>query len=162
MQSAYAERPGDYAELESVLERAQIDAIYVATPNALHHQFVQRAAARGVHVLCEKPLALSAAECRELADTCAEHDVKLMVAYRLHFEAATLEAIEIARSGQLGALRLFSSFVSQVVRPDDVRHDPRLGGGATYDLGVYAVNAARNLFGAEPTRVVADNCAKRA
>jgi len=150
----------DYAELESILERAHIDAVYVATPNALHHQFVLRAAERGVHVLCEKPLALSAAECRELADTCNEHDVKLMVAYRLHFEAATLQAIEVARSGQLGALRLFSSFVSQVVRPDDVRRDARLGGGATYDLGVYCVNAARNLFGAEPTRVVAASVAR--
>jgi predicted dehydrogenase len=149
------ELTGDYAEFERVLDAGRIDAVYVATPNALHKEFILRAAACGVHVLSEKPLAPSAADCREVAAACADHDVKFMVAYRLHFEAATLQAIEIARSGQLGALRLFSSFVSQVVRPDDVRRDQALGGGAVYDLGVYCVNAARNLFGAEPTRVVA-------
>ncbi|HTQ03758.1 MAG TPA: Gfo/Idh/MocA family oxidoreductase [Polyangiaceae bacterium] len=145
---------GDYADFETVLEEGRVDAVYVATPNALHKEFVLRAAACGVHVLCEKPLAPTAADCRAMADACAERDVKLMVAYRLHFEAATLEALEIARSGQLGALRLFSSFFTQVVRPDDIRHDPELGGGAMADLGVYCVNAARSLFGAEPLRVV--------
>lgn len=144
----------DYADFETVLADGRIDAVYIATPNALHKDFALRAAARGVHVLCEKPLAPSAADCRELADACSEHDVKLMVAYRLHFEGATLEAIEIARSGQLGALRLFSSFFTQVVRPDDIRRDPRLAGGALYDLGIYCINAARSLFGSEPVRVV--------
>jgi len=78
-----------------------------------------------------------------------------MVAYRQHFDACTLEAFEIAHSGTLGALRLFSSFFSHVVRPDDIRRDASLGGGATYDLGVDCVNAARHLFGAEPTAVLA-------
>ncbi len=143
----------DYPDFETVLEEGRIDAVYIATPNSRHKEFALRAAAFGVHVLAEKPLALTAADCRELGDACAEHDVKLMVAYRLHFEAATLEALEIARSGQLGALRLFSSFFTQVVRPDDIRRDPELGGGAAYDLGVYCVNAARSLFGTEPVRV---------
>jgi predicted dehydrogenase len=144
----------DYADFERVLAQGRIDAVYVATPNALHKEFVLRAAACGVHVLCEKPLAPTAADCREMADACSERDVKLMVAYRLHFEAATLEALEIARSGQLGALRLFSSFFTHLVGPDDIRRDPGLGGGAAYDLGVYCVNAARSLFAAEPLRVV--------
>lgn len=144
-----------YEDFEAVLADGAIDAVYVATPPALHEEFTLRAAARGVHVLCEKPLAVSAAECRRMADACAENDVSLMVAYRLHFDAATLEALEIARSGQLGALRMFSSFVSRVVDPDDSRRDPALGGGVTFDLGVYCVNAARHVFDLEPTRVVA-------
>ena len=149
------EATGDYDELETVLAQAEVDAVYVTTPNALHKEFALRAAARGVHVLCEKPLALTAADCVELDEACAEHGVKLMVAYRQHFDACTLEAFELARSGALGALRLFSSFLTHVVRPDDVRRDASLGGGATYDLGVYCVNAARHLFGAEPTAVLA-------
>jgi len=149
------ELTGDYDDFEAVLAQAEIDAVYITTPNALHKEFALRAAARGVHVLCEKPLALSAADCVELADACADQGVKLMVAYRQHFDACTLEAFEIARSGTLGALRLFSSFFTHVVRPDDVRCDPALGGGATYDLGVYCVNAARHLFGAEPLAVQA-------
>jgi len=150
----------DYPDFETVLEEGRIDAVYVATPNARHKEFVLRAAACGVHVLCEKPLAPTADDCREMADACSAHEVKLMVAYRLHFEAATLEALEVARSGQLGALRLFSSFFTHVVGPDDIRRDPALGGGAAYDLGVYCVNAARSLFGTEPLRVVSASVAR--
>ncbi|HEV8547523.1 MAG TPA: Gfo/Idh/MocA family oxidoreductase [Polyangiaceae bacterium] len=149
------ELTGDYDDFATVLDKGAIDAVYIATPNAIHKELALEAAARGVHVLCEKPLAMRAAECRELAATCKSAGVKLMVAYRLHFDAATLHAVEVARSGELGALRLFSSFFSHVVRPDDVRREPSLGGGATYDLGVYCVNAARHLFGAEPSSVYA-------
>ncbi len=150
------ELDGDYEELESILERGGIEAVYVATPNSLHREFAERAAAAGVHVLCEKPLAPTAEDCRAMADACEANDVKLMVAYRLHFEEATLSALELVRSGALGAPRLFSSFFTHVVRPGDVRLDPELAGGASYDLGVYCINAARNLFEAEPIRVMAD------
>ena len=149
------ELDGDYADFESILERGRIDAVYVATPNSHHKEFTLRAAAAGVHVLCEKPLAPTADDCREMIEACSANDVKLMVAYRLHFEEATLEAIEIARSGKLGELKLFSSFFSHVVRPGDIRREPEVAGGATYDLGVYCINAARNLFDAEPILVLA-------
>jgi predicted dehydrogenase len=150
------EANGDYDAFEQVLERAAVDAVYVATPNALHKEFALRAIARGVHVLCEKPLAPSVADCQEMHEASATARVKLMVAYRLHFEEATLAALDVVRSGKLGQVRLFSSFFSQVVRPGDIRQDPKLGGGAVYDLGVYCINAARNLFDAEPTTVVAE------
>jgi predicted dehydrogenase len=146
---------GDYDAFESVLERGKIDAVYVATPNSLHKEFTLRAAAKGVHVLCEKPLAPSVADCEEMDRACRSKNVKLMVAYRLHFEAANLKAMEIARSGKLGELRLFSSFFSHVVRAGDIRQKPDVAGGAAYDLGVYCINAARNLFGAEPISVFA-------
>ncbi len=150
------EHDGDYDELEAVLERGRIDAVYIATPNSTHRDFALRAAAKGVHVLCEKPLAPTAADCMSIIDACKKADVLLMAAYRLHFEEATLEAIDVARSGKLGKLRLFSSFFSHVVRPGDIRKEPEVAGGAVLDLGVYCINAARNLFEAEPTLVTAD------
>lgn len=150
------EAEGDYADFESVLERARADAVYVATPNALHKEFALRAAATGRHVLCEKPLAPTEADCLEMDAACRRAGVKLMVAYRLHFEEATLAALETVRAGKLGELRLFSSFFSHVVRPGDIRQDPALAGGAAYDMGVYCINAARNLFEAEPISVMAD------
>jgi predicted dehydrogenase len=150
------EADGDYDEFERVLEGAGVDAVYVATPNSLHKEFTLRAAARGVHVLCEKPLAPTVADCNEMHEAAANARLKLMVGYRLHFEEATLAALELVRSGKLGELRLFSSFFTHVVRPGDIRQDASLGGGAAYDLGVYCINAARNLFDAEPTLVTAD------
>jgi predicted dehydrogenase len=90
-----------------------------------------------------------------MAKECADRGVKLMVAYRLHFEEGNLKALDLARSGILGELTLFSSFFTHVVREGDIRRDPEVGGGATYDLGVYCINAARNLFDAEPVCVTA-------
>jgi len=146
----------DYSELESLIELANIDAVYIATPNSLHKELAVRAAATGAHVLCEKPLAPSSQDCRAIMHACAEAGVRLMVAYRLHFERATLQALELARSGKLGEPRLFSSCFSHVVREGDIRRDAALAGGATLDLGVYCINAARNLFNAEPELVLAD------
>lgn len=149
------ELDGDYSELESIIEQGRIDAVYVATPNTHHKDLAMRAAAAGAHVLCEKPLAPSAADCQAIIDACAANGVWLMVAYRLHFEQASLKALEIARSGKLGEPRLFSSFFSHVVREADIRRDASLAGGATLDLGVYCINAARHLFDAEPELVLA-------
>ena len=146
----------DYDGLESVIDRGKIDAVYIATPNSTHRDLASRAAAKGVHVLCEKPLAPTADDCMSIIDACEKAGVKLMVAYRLHFEEATLAALDVARSGKLGKPQLFSSFFSHVVRPGDIRRDPEVAGGAVLDLGVYCINAARNLFEAEPTLVTAD------
>lgn len=146
---------GDYPELERVLEAGEIDAVYIATPNALHVDAALRAARQRVHVLCEKPLATSVADAEAIARACEQSDVQLMVAYRLHFEEANLRALEIVRSGQLGEPRIFDSVFTHVVRPGDIRQRAELGGGATFDLGVYCINAARTLFGAEPVLVYA-------
>ncbi|MES1183645.1 MAG: Gfo/Idh/MocA family oxidoreductase [Myxococcales bacterium] len=144
------ELSGDYDDLERVLERGAVDALYVATPNALHEQCAVRAAAVGVHVLCEKPLATTVADAEQVAQACAAAGVKLMVAYRLHFEEANLKAIELVKSGKIGDPRVFDSVFSHVVRPGDIRTRADVGGGAMFDLGVYCVNAARNLFREEP------------
>src|SRR5262249_31013324 len=140
---------GDYGDLEQVLREGAIDAVYIATPNTLHATFAKRAAALGVNVLCEKPLATSVAECESIATACAQAHVKLMVGYRLHFEATTLKALELVRLGKIGEPRVFSSICGHVVRPGGIRDRADLGGGALLDLGVYCVNAARSLFGSE-------------
>jgi predicted dehydrogenase len=147
------ELEGDYSELESIIERGRIDAVYIATPNSLHEDLAIRAAGCGAHVLCEKPLAPTARACESIKDACANNGVWLMVAYRLHFEEASLKALEIARSGQLGDAKLFSAFFTHVVRDDDIRRDASLAGGALLDLGVYCINSARHLFDAEPVWV---------
>lgn len=145
-----------YDEYDSVLASGEIDAVYIALPNHLHLDYTVRAARAGVHVLCEKPMAVTAAECRKMLRVCKKHGVKLMIAYRLHLEKANLAAVEQVKSGVLGELRLFNStFTMQVNDPDNIRLLQETGGGTLYDLGVYCINAARYLFRDEPTEVFA-------
>jgi predicted dehydrogenase len=146
---------GDFAELEGILKSGAVDAVYIATPNALHKAHVLLAARCKVHVLCEKPLATTVADAQEMADACQRASVKLMTAYRLHFEEANLKASELVKSGKIGDPRVFDSVFTHVVRPGDIRTQPEMGGGAMLDLGIYCVNAARNLLRDEPTLVFA-------
>src|SRR6266496_919847 len=134
---------------------SNVDAVYIALPNHLHCDYALRAAAAGVHVLCEKPMAVTRADCVAMMKSCHRNRVKLMIAYRLHFEAGNLEAIEIANSGRLGELRIFTSEFSQQVADDNVRvtEPPSRGGGVLYDMGVYCINASRYLFRAEPLEI---------
>ena len=142
-----------YEQYDECLSSGAIDAVYIALPNNLHCEYAVRAARAGIHVLCEKPLAVTEEECERMARAATEAQVRLMAAYRLHFERANLEAIEVARSGRIGELRLFdSSFTMQVV-PGNIRVKRALGGGVLYDIGIYCINAARALFGEEPCEV---------
>jgi predicted dehydrogenase len=141
-----------YDEYERALEH--VDAVYIALPNSEHADYAVRAAAAGVHVLCEKPLAVTVEECERIIEACREHRVKLMTAYRLHFERITLEVIDRVRGGEIGEPKYFSSTFSMVVQEGDIRTQQKLGGGTLYDIGVYCSNAARHLFGAEPKEVV--------
>ena len=145
-----------YDQFEKCLKSGAVDAVYIALPNHLHREYTERAARAGVHVLCEKPLAVTEADCLAMIRVCEENGVKLMVAYRLHFEEANLKAIELVQAGRLGEPRLFDSVFTLQVKEGDIRLNPReLGGGPLYDIGVYCINAVRNLFGAEPMEVVA-------
>jgi glucose-fructose oxidoreductase len=132
-----------------------IDAIYIALPNSMHAEYTIRAARAGVHVLCEKPMGVTERECQEMIGACRKGRVKLMIAYRLHFEALNLGAMDLARRGHLGKLKFFTSSFSMTVRRGDIRTKREYGGGTLYDIGVYCINAARNLFRAEPTQVSA-------
>jgi predicted dehydrogenase len=144
-----------YEEYDRALE--SVDAVYIALPNHLHKEYAIRAAAAGIHVLCEKPMAVTTEECEAMIAAAERHRVKLMIAYRLHFEASNLEAIRIAASGKLGTLRIFASEFAQQVVEGNVRvaEPVKRGGGSLYDMGVYCINAARYLFRAEPVSVFA-------
>jgi predicted dehydrogenase len=142
-----------YDEYESVLE--QVDAVYIALPNSMHAEYTIRAARAGVHVLCEKPLAVTVEECEQMIDAAANAGVKLMVAYRLHFEHVNLKASDLVKRGRIGRPKFFNSSFSMTVRSGDIRTKKALGGGTLYDIGVYCINAARYLFRAEPIEVMA-------
>ena len=142
-----------YGQYDALLRSGGIDAVYIVMPNSLHAEFAVRAARAGVHVLCEKPMAVHAEECQRMIDAARAGGVKLMIAYRLHFEAANLAAVETVRSGAIGTPRAFDSTFTQQVAPGNTRRRRDLGGGPLYDLGVYCINAARYLFRAEPSEV---------
>jgi predicted dehydrogenase len=145
-----------YDQYDQCLKSGVVDAVYIALPNHLHREYAERAARAGVHVLCEKPLAVTEEDCLAMIRAAEENEVKLMVAYRLHFEEANLKAIDLVQQGRLGEPRLFDSVFTMTVKEGDIRLNPReLGGGTLYDIGVYCINAVRNLFGAEPMEVVA-------
>jgi predicted dehydrogenase len=142
-----------YDEYEECLRR--VDAVFIALPNSMHAEYTVRAAKAGVHVLCEKPMAVTVAECREMIRACRRNNVKLMIAYRLHFEEINLKAVDLVRRGRLGEPKFFNSSFSMSVRPGNIRTKADLGGGTLYDIGVYCINAARYLFRGEPTEVLA-------
>lgn len=142
-----------YDQFEDCLNK--VDAVYIALPNSMHAEYTVRAAKAGVHVLCEKPMAVTVRECQRMIAACRTARVKLMIAYRLHFETLNLSAMDLARRGQLGELKFFTSSFSMTVRRGDIRTKRQYGGGTLYDIGVYCINAARNLFRAEPTNVSA-------
>jgi predicted dehydrogenase len=140
-----------YDEYDACL--AKVDAVYIALPNHLHCDYALRAARAGVHVLVEKPMAVTEDECERMTSAAREAGVKLMVAYRLHFERANLEAGETARSGRIGEPRLFNSTFCTPVVPGNIRARRDTGGGVLYDVGIYCINAARSLFREEPLEV---------
>lgn len=143
-------------EYEKCLRSGEVDAVYIALPNNQHCQYTEIAARAGIHVLCEKPMAVTSEECQQMIHVCEANGVKLMIAYRLHFEEANLRAVELARKKELGELRFFSStFSINVQHINNIRLKAKLGGGPLFDLGIYCINAARHLFQEEPTEVVA-------
>ena len=143
-----------YEEFGAMLASGKVDAIYLATPNWRHAEFAVPALEAGVHVLCEKPLEVSTEKCRAIIAAAEKSGAKLMTAYRLHFEPATLDAIARIRAGELGELISFTSVFGQMVDPDNHRTEHGLEAGPLFDMGPYPINAARYLFGDEPTEVV--------
>ena len=110
-----------YEQYDDCLARDEVDAVYIALPNTMHADYTVRAAQAGVHVLCEKPMATNESDCRRMITACDDAGVRLMIAYRLHFEPANLEAIRTVKSGRLGEPRFFSSDFSYQVKEDNIR-----------------------------------------
>lgn len=145
----------NYEQYDEALRSGTFDAVYIALPNDMHCEYTLRAAAAGIHVLCEKPMALKEEECLQMIRAAAANKVKLMIAYRLHFEKTNMEAVEWIKSGKIGDPRIFNSTFSLQVKDNNIRTKFDKGGGPLYDIGIYCINAARYLFADEPYEVMA-------
>jgi predicted dehydrogenase len=132
-----------YHGYDELLRDPDLDAIYIPLPNSLHGEWTIKAAKHGKHVLCEKPIALSATECREMISVCATRRVTLMEAFMYRYTDRTRRVIEVLRSGELGEIKYVnSSFRFLLSNPASVKLKAELGGGSLYDVGCYVVNFA--------------------
>lgn len=145
-----------YEQFDRIRDNAAVDAVYVGLPNSLHREFTVRAAQAGKHVLCEKPMAISSAECREMIDACRRAKVKLMIAYRCHYDPSYLAAERIVQSGVLGQLQTFEGAFGFDAHPNQWRLTKQFGGGGSLlDVGIYPLNAMRFFSREEPSEFTA-------
>lgn len=149
--------PQAYGSYEELLASTDVDAVYIPLPNNEHVPWALRAIEAGKHVLCEKPIGLSAQEARALLKAAQAHPhLKVMEAFMYRFHPQWQQALRQVQAGALGELRTVQSFFSYFKRdPDNIRNRADLGGGGLMDIGCYNVSISRFLFGAEPRRVVA-------
>ena len=146
--------PNACGSYEELIADPDIDAIYNPLPNHLHVPWTIRAAEAGKHVLCEKPLALSASEAKELIAVRDATGVKMGEAFMVHTHPQWLRAIEILHSGEIGSLRAFNFVFSYNNRdPQNIRNRADIGGGALMDIGCYPIHTSQWVFGTEPRRV---------
>lgn len=141
--------PTAHAGYQAVLDDLAIQAVYIPLPNTLHREWTIRAAQAGKHVLCEKPLGVSAAECHEMSAACRQLGVLLMEAFMYRFHPRTERVVSLVRQGALGDVRLVrASFTFRVRDPaTNIRLKRELGGGSLYDVGCYCVNVSRMILG---------------
>jgi len=147
----------NYDNFDGIKNNKDIDAVYVITPNGLHHDQVIRVAKAGKHVICEKPMAVNAKEGQGMVDACKKANVKLLVGYRMHFEPNTLEIIRMRKAGEFGKIKFFQGLTGFTIGdPSQWRLNKKLaGGGAMMDIGIYSINGARYMVGEEPVWVTA-------
>ncbi|CAF1256389.1 unnamed protein product [Rotaria sp. Silwood1] len=144
-----------YDQFSQALEEGQCDAFYIATPNNQHGKFAIPALEKGYHVLLEKPMEVTIEDCEAILAAQKKSGAKLMIAYRLHHEPGTLDIIDRIRKGDFGDPRIFSSVFTNHIKPENHRAKEGFDCGPIPDLGVYPINAARNIFGSEPIEVTA-------
>lgn len=145
----------NYQNYDSIKDNPDVDVIYIVLPNGMHAEYTVRGLQAGKHVLCEKPMANTPAECQQMIDAGRKTDRKLMVAYRCRYEPYNREAIRIARSQELGPTQMILADAGfPIGDPTQWRlHKQLSGGGSMMDIGIYALNASRYLTGEEPTEV---------
>lgn len=151
----YGLKSYSYDDYATLLSSGEVDAVYVATPNFLHRQFVMPALEAGIHVLLEKPMATNEADCQAMIEASKRSGAKLMIAYRLHCEPGTLEMIERVHDGEFGDPRLFTSTFTQTVKASNHRTEHGFAAGPVPDMGPYPLNMVRQLFADEPIEVSA-------
>jgi len=147
--------PRSYDSYDALIADREIDAVYIPLPNEMHRTWALRAAAAGKHVLCEKPLALDAADARAIVDGCRQAGVVLMEAFMWRHHPRVAAARRMLTEGKLGTLRLVKMDFSFRIDSTDWRLDPARGGGALFDLGCYGINISRYFTGAEPSEIYA-------
>ena len=148
--------PRAYGSYEDLIDDPDIDALYIPLPNSLHRDWVIHAVRAGKHVLCEKPLALNADDCFEMAAAAEEAGVKLMEAFMYRFHPRIERVVDMIRDGHIGEIgAVRSTFTFRLRSPDNIRLDPSLGGGSLLDVGCYCVNVSRTIVGEEPHAVQA-------
>lgn len=147
----------NYENFDAIKSNPDIDAVYIITPNGLHKDQAIRVARAGKHVICEKPMAINAAEGQQMVDACRQANVRLLVGYRMHLEANTLQIINMRNEGAFGKVLFFQGLSGfRIGNPNQWRLDKKLaGGGAMMDIGIYSVNGARYMIGEEPLWVTA-------
>jgi predicted dehydrogenase len=147
----------NYENFDQVKNNPDIDAVYIITPNALHHDEAIRVAKAGKHVICEKPMALNAKEGQEMVDACKKAKVQLLVGYRMHFEPKTLEIIRMRKDGEFGKVLFFQGLSGfRIGDPTQWRLNKQLaGGGSLMDIGIYSINGSRYMIGEDPVWVTA-------
>ena len=145
----------DYRNYDSIKNNPEVDVIYIVLPNGMHAEYTVRGLDAGKHVLCEKPMANTPAECEEMIAAARKANRKLMVAYRCRYEPYNREAIRITRSQELGPTQaIVANAGFKIGDPTQWRLNKKLaGGGSLMDIGIYALNASRYLSGEEPTEV---------
>ena len=144
-----------YENFDAIKDNPAIQVVYVVLPNNMHAEYTIRSFKAGKHVLCEKPMAPSAEECRQMIAAGKEAKKQLMIAYRLHYEPFNQTAISILRSGELGKIKLIEAQNLQDTKAPNIRLSKQTAGGPLGDVGVYCLNAARYLTGEEPVEVQA-------
>src|SRR5262245_26840767 len=145
-----------YDTFDRIADNPDVDVVYVVLPNAMHAEYTIRAARAGKHVYCEKPMAVTPAECEQMIAAAKKAGRQLGVGYRLHFEPYNLELIRIARARELGALKFIAATAGTIPDPGQWRLDKKLaGGGSMVDIGIYALQAVRQVAGEEPVSVSA-------
>ncbi|MEO6981673.1 MAG: Gfo/Idh/MocA family oxidoreductase, partial [Edaphobacter sp.] len=142
-----------YEDMDRMRENKTIDAVYVALPNSMHAEYTIRSAKAGKHVLCEKPMSTSVSDAEAMIAACKAAHVKLMIAYRLHYEPTTLRAIKLIKDGAVGQVQSIESANGFNESAGEWRLNKALsGGGPLMDVGIYCLNAMRYLTGEEPVK----------
>ncbi len=147
----------NYKNFDNIKDNPDIDAVYIITPNGLHCEFTLRVARAGKHVICEKPMGINAKEGQQMVDACKAANVKLLIGYRMHFEAKTLKIVGMRKNGEFGKIIFFQGQSGFIIGdPNQWRLNKKLsGGGAMMDIGIYSINGARYMIGEEPIWVTA-------
>ena len=152
----------NYDTFDEIASNPDIDIIYIVLPNSMHAEYTIRAAKAGKHVICEKPMASNAEECRAMIAACKEAGVQLSIGYRMQYEPTTQELIRIGAEKEFGDVRMVTAAAGyREGRPNTWKLKKAMAGGAMMDMGVYSLQAARYATGEEPITVSAQSFTSR-